>query len=429
MYVLPRKGFTLIELLVVIAIIAILAVVVVLTLNPAALLQQGRDSNRVSDMDTLTHAISLYEDDQGGSLGYSLGNASSVYISIPDATISGNTTSTCSSLGLPVLPTGYSYQCSSPQDYKNVNGTGWIPINFTKMSTGAPIGDLPVDPTNQTSSKLFYTYQANGSQYETTAVMESQKYLGTAASDGGTYADLYEKGSSLSLALMNYGGSGLTPQGWWRFANSTNLGLDSSSQGNTLTVNGSISQVAGPNAYVPEAVSLNGASSQYFSIPNSSLSTGFPGKSGQESFTVGEWVNPATSTNGTMMETLVEGCTFSLDFAGGGYPLFQIDDNSWAGHQAVGTVTVPMGTWSQIVGVWNQSTGALQIYFNGVNVTASPASSTTAVVNGFPLTIGEPSTCNVNNYYTGAIAEPFVIAAALTAAQVQNIYNYGVIDL
>jgi len=223
--------------------------------------------------------------------------------------------------------------------------------------------------------------------------------------------------------------SGYNLDGWWRFASSTNLGLDSSSQGNTLTVNGSISQVAGPNAYVPEAVSLNGASSQYFSIPNSSLSTGFPGKSGQESFTVGEWVDPATSTNGTMMETLVEGCTFSLDFAGWGNPLFQIDDNSWGGHQAVGTVYVPTGTWSQIVGVWNQSTGALQIYFNGVNVTASPASSTTAVVNGFPLTIGEPSTCNVNNYYTGAIAEPFVIAAALTAAQVQNIYNYGVIDL
>ena len=55
-----KKGFTLIELLVVIAIISILAVVVVLTLNPAELLRQSRDSQRVSDLGTLKSAISLY---------------------------------------------------------------------------------------------------------------------------------------------------------------------------------------------------------------------------------------------------------------------------------------------------------------------------------------------------------------------------------
>ena len=52
-----KKGFTLIEFLVVIAIIAILAVVVVLTLNPAELLRQARDSNRVSDFATFKSAI------------------------------------------------------------------------------------------------------------------------------------------------------------------------------------------------------------------------------------------------------------------------------------------------------------------------------------------------------------------------------------
>jgi prepilin-type N-terminal cleavage/methylation domain-containing protein len=46
-----RSGFTLIELLIVIAIIAILSVVVVLALNPAEMLRESRDNNRVSDMD------------------------------------------------------------------------------------------------------------------------------------------------------------------------------------------------------------------------------------------------------------------------------------------------------------------------------------------------------------------------------------------
>ena len=80
-----RSGFTLIELLVVIAIIAILAVVVILTLNPAQLLAQSRDANRVSDMATLNSAINLYETDQGGSSGYSLGTVSTSYISVPDS--------------------------------------------------------------------------------------------------------------------------------------------------------------------------------------------------------------------------------------------------------------------------------------------------------------------------------------------------------
>jgi prepilin-type N-terminal cleavage/methylation domain-containing protein len=52
-----RHDFTLIELLVVIAIIAILSVIVILTLNPAQLLMQARDSNRISDMSTLNDAL------------------------------------------------------------------------------------------------------------------------------------------------------------------------------------------------------------------------------------------------------------------------------------------------------------------------------------------------------------------------------------
>jgi prepilin-type N-terminal cleavage/methylation domain-containing protein len=62
-----RRGFTLIELLVVIAIIAVLAIVVVLTLNPAQLLKQSRDSGRLSDMNTITSALNIYNEDQGGA--------------------------------------------------------------------------------------------------------------------------------------------------------------------------------------------------------------------------------------------------------------------------------------------------------------------------------------------------------------------------
>lgn len=58
-----RKSFTLIELLVVLALVAILSVVVVVTLNPAELLKQARDSNRLSDLATINTSLNLFSAD------------------------------------------------------------------------------------------------------------------------------------------------------------------------------------------------------------------------------------------------------------------------------------------------------------------------------------------------------------------------------
>ena len=55
-----KKGFTLLELLIVIAILAILATATILVLNPAELLKQARDSQRVTDIANLNSALSLY---------------------------------------------------------------------------------------------------------------------------------------------------------------------------------------------------------------------------------------------------------------------------------------------------------------------------------------------------------------------------------
>src|ERR1019366_7545698 len=162
-----RRGFTLIELLVVIAILAVLAVVVVLTLNPAGLLQESRDSNRVSDMATLNTGINLFLADGATAIG----SANTVYVSIPDPSATSTAGDQCQGLGLLTLPSGYTYQCAASSAYRNVNGTGWIPVNFSSLSSGSPLGNLPVDPSNSSSSRLYYTYETNGSQYEVTSVM------------------------------------------------------------------------------------------------------------------------------------------------------------------------------------------------------------------------------------------------------------------
>jgi prepilin-type N-terminal cleavage/methylation domain-containing protein len=89
------NGFTLIELLVVIAIIAILAVVVILTLNPVELLRQSRDANRLSDMSTLSDALNVYSVDQSGNPAFSMGQASTTYVSVFDPTATSTAGDQC----------------------------------------------------------------------------------------------------------------------------------------------------------------------------------------------------------------------------------------------------------------------------------------------------------------------------------------------
>jgi prepilin-type N-terminal cleavage/methylation domain-containing protein len=206
-----RKGFTLIELLVVIAIIAVLAVVVILSLNPAELLRQARDSNRVSDMATLKSAISLYLADvsspnlastTAATLGYNI-----VYVSGPV------NTGYVASSGMGIATLTNSWATSTVAINRTVDGTGWVPVGFSKISSGAPIGSLPVDPVNSTTSfatvgggQLMYYYVASSTSltFKLVAHTESGKFSagGTGdveTGDGGVTSNAYEQGTSLSL--------------------------------------------------------------------------------------------------------------------------------------------------------------------------------------------------------------------------------------
>lgn len=207
-----RKGFTLIELLVVIAIIAVLAVVVILSLNPAELLRQARDSNRVSDMATLKSAISLYLADQtspnlasstiaGESSGYNVVYFSQIY---PPAM-------TVASSGFAAADFGTASTTGTSS--RVINSFGWIPVAFNAISSGSPLGSLPIDPTNATTSvaqigggPLIYGYAAlqSGTSFKLTAHMESLKFStgGTGdveTGDGGNSIYTYEQGSNLTL--------------------------------------------------------------------------------------------------------------------------------------------------------------------------------------------------------------------------------------
>ena len=118
-----KHSFTLVELMIVIAILAILSAIVIFTLNPSRLFDNFRDTRRVNDILTINKAIIFMEG--WNTNGFSYGSTSIVYISLPDSS------STCSSYTLPVLPTSYSYSCKPLSTYRNTDATGWtFFVNF-----------------------------------------------------------------------------------------------------------------------------------------------------------------------------------------------------------------------------------------------------------------------------------------------------------
>ncbi|MEK7536065.1 MAG: type II secretion system protein [Patescibacteria group bacterium] len=77
-----NRGFTLIEILVVIGIIAILASVVIIAINPARQFAQARNSQRVSNVNTILNAIGQNVADNKG-----IWTCGSVYFSAATSSI------------------------------------------------------------------------------------------------------------------------------------------------------------------------------------------------------------------------------------------------------------------------------------------------------------------------------------------------------
>ena len=414
---LPPKGFTLIELLIVIAIIAVLSVVVILSLNPAELLRQTRDSSRLSDMDTLNKALALLQLD-----GLSLGTANTVYVSVPDPTATSTLGDQCQGLGLPALPATYAYHCAASSTVKNVDGTGWIPVNLTLSSLGTPLGILPVDPQNTTSSRLYYAYTTNGSQFEVTAAMESIKFkLGgsgnVVSTDGGPLATVYEKGTKLGLEPLDYGDPSLA--GLWTFdEGSGGTAYDYSGSNATGSLISSPTWVAGK---INGAISLTstGSSAQHVNVPSlaSQMNSGAD--------TLSAWVylsNPAASSYQPVIGTCCTANQIHLSIENNGKPWIEVVDGSSNRYLTYGSPSVlSANTWYYLVGVYNGASGILTFYLNGTQSGQITSVPNNLVTNGFGTTLG-----NINdNSATMVLDDVRVYGRALSAAEIAALYSGG----
>ncbi len=193
-----KRGFTLIELLIVIGILAILATIVILILNPAQILAQARDSQRLSDLGSVKSAIVLYQS------------------TATSTNISATTTATLSSVaGVPCPFTAPSVSLcagaySALQAATGTQVTGvpigqvqpWVPIAFTQTSGGSSIPALPLDPLNiftyDATNPYYYAYVGdnNAKTFKVEGHLESVKYQPLMTQDGGTQNTCTTSGAS-----------------------------------------------------------------------------------------------------------------------------------------------------------------------------------------------------------------------------------------
>jgi len=396
-------GFTLVELLIVIGIVSVVSIVVIITLNPADLLKQARDSRRISELNSINSALQLFEFDVLS--GY-MGDPESIYISIVDPG-----SATCANLSLPPLPTPWQYVCSiDPADHQKVDGTGWIRVNFTQVSIGAPLFALPIDPINDASRGLYYTYTTGGS-WKLTSLLESERKHDIAINDGGDAPGVYEIGTDLTLASSTID---LGLIGNWRFeGTSAEATLDSSGNGNDLTSGGGITFTTGK---MGQAANFPGSGSYATStMPLNPVSS---------HITAMTWFNTIDSAT---WQTLIH----QQDDGGGGIGRIWLSINggscggdkiftylNFGGSCLVGTTQILANTWYHAAVTSDLQT--INLYLNGELEVSSPA--TPENNDGSHITIAAFK--NISGaWFTGRLDEVRIYERALSEDEIRSIYN------
>ncbi len=404
----PKRSFTLIELLVVLALVAILSVVVVVTLNPAELIKQARDSNRLSDLSTINTALNLFSADVTSGF---MGTSTVVYVSIP------SNLSDCSNLGLPILPGTFVYNCVTQQNLRNIDGTGWIPVNFQRISYSSPISQLPIDPQNTTSTK-YYTYVTGGS-WQLAVRVESQKYAGQAAKTNDYDPGLYVVGNNTSLAPFI---GGLV--GWWKFDETGATSTDSSGFNNDGTMYSSTT-IADVHSY---SGCKTGAGCVVFDGTSNWIGTSLDfGWNNTNQATVLFWVKPDSIIDASYMPLIGkkypnwEWAIYKLNAAvslvywtfGGGHSNEM--DSSWPG-------SLIAGSWNFVAYSWD---GRESKFYSGDSSVGSKVAGdpSTNQNNNEKLNIGGHIYTWGDYFFKGAMDDVRIYNRTLSAAEILSIYN------
>ena len=221
----------------------------------------------------------------------------------------------------------------------------------------------------------------------------------------------------------NFGGE---MQAYWEMEQATGASApDGTGDGNNLVNNGTVVQSTNhiQGSYSASFVS---ASSQYFSLTDGSLSSGFVGKNGtsNQTFSMGSWVWLNTTSGNQYV--ISKGFVYTLYWNGGGF-CFQMNDG--------GNYTTACDSGGETANTWyhvavtyaGSTTKALQMYING-SASGSPATAVNATITVSTATFGVGANQSGTAGFNGLLDEVWVTGQLLTAANIQSIYAYGLLD-
>ena len=125
----------------------------------------------------------------------------------------------------------------------NINGTGWLPIDFTSSTLGSSIPSLPIDPKN--NSSYYYTFMSGENYFELDCILESKTYRDKMTTDGGSRSDLYEVGTSIGLYKLSKLPQSSYIKAYWQFEEASGTIYDQTANNNNGTYNGILYQQTG----------------------------------------------------------------------------------------------------------------------------------------------------------------------------------------
>jgi hypothetical protein len=278
------------------------------------------------------------------------------------------------------------------------------------------LSSLPTDPINASSSNLYYTYVSGGS-FELTAAFESSKFkLGgdkdTVSTDGGSYPDLYEVGSNLSLAPLDYGDASLV--GYWPLNEGTGtIAYDRSGKGNNGTWSGTST---------PHYATSNGKTVGYFNGVNDYVNVGSLGLSGnvgtvsfwQKAYSLNDFAATIDSSFGGGVTTV----RFYIGYYYSGDPYFRVFVGDGINAESFSFFrTPPLNIWEHYVVVLNGST--LKVFLNGFLLDSTKTVTRTLALGNYRF----GSSLGGSRFFNGLIDDIRIYNRALSASEISALYN------
>lgn len=401
-------------ILIAIGVIAILASSYIKYIGPfaAELSERDRDPERIEKLSLIDSALTKLKDTNPDIF---LGEINRVYISAPS--YSAN----CSGLNLPSLPDEWEYRCKPETDFQKTDGTGWMPVDFTKLSDDKDnvipnknvilnsFQDLlPIDPANTADSGYYYAYVVGeNNDWVLTSLLESDKYLKeTAIKDGGSDPARIEVGSNLNIWVKV---SGLV--GYWNLDEGKGTTTaDFSGQGNNGTLVNGLTWVDGK---LGKALSFDGVDDYIDAGSKASLQLRKP-------YTFEAWVKADNFNDNSTIVALYEDAP--------NYIFLSRSYERWAfilviegvGTQILSDAAAQTDVWVHTVATVDSS-GNMSLYINGVK--QAETDTTNDLTGTGTVRIGWLGYSNPAYYFDGLIDEVRIYNQALSETEIRAIYN------